>query len=200
MNKYVKLLIGQTLSSFGISCVIACGLGSFPITMANLGISNLLNISFGFANVLIELVMLVYSLYKKEGIGVATILNTTIGGFLVDFFLPYIPTTPLAVIGLVLLPIGWAIIGQCGLGEPASNILMKVLIKQTKQSVAIIRTIEEICFLLIGILNGIPLTWFSICLSLGFGYIVGIVYKVMKYDPTKVKQNYIKLGLTKRIQ
>ena len=57
----------------------------------------------------------------------------------------------------------------------------------------------EIIFLLISLLGARnSITWFSIVLSLTFGTVMNTIYKLVRYEPTKVIQNYIKLPLTKR--
>lgn len=89
---------------------------------------------------------------------------------------------------------------SCGMGENATCMLQTALQKQFNKSTGFIRTVMEVCYLIVGVLGArSSITWFSIVLSATFGTIVNIVYKVMKYEPTKVEQNYIKLGLTKRI-
>lgn len=190
-NKYVKLALGQTLASLGIAMVINSNLGVFPVTACNIGVSNLLGVSFGVANMLVELLMIAYSLYKKEGIGLATVINAVVGGFLIDWFKVMLPVGWFMVVGLLLLPVGWAMIGSCGLGEPASNILMRALMKQFNKSVAVIRTAEEVMFAVVGIIGGAPVTVFTVVLSVGFGSVVSYVYKLMKYNPTEVQHKNI---------
>lgn len=190
-NKYVKLALGQTIASLGIAMVINSSMGVFPVTACNIGVSNLLGVSFGIANMLVELLMIAYSLYKKEGIGLATVVNAVVGGFLIDWFKVILPVGWFMVIGLLLLPVGWATIGSCGLGEPASNILMRALMKQFNKSVAVIRTAEEVMFAVVGIIGGAPVTVFTVVLSVGFGSVVSYVYKLMKYKPTEVQHKNI---------
>lgn len=184
--KYVRLMVGQVIASFSIAMVIACNMGVFPITACNMAISNIFGISFGLANMLVEVFMIVYSVYRGEKIGIATIINAIVGGFLIDGFLLFIPQSRFMVLGILLLPVGWAIIGKQGLGEPASNSLMRALMKQTGKGVGFIRTIEEITFMLIGLIGGAPVTIFTVVLSVGFGSVLSAIYKAMKYEPTKI--------------
>ena len=130
--------------------------------------------------------MIAYSLYRKESVGLATVVNALVGGFLIDWFKAILQVGWFMVVGLLLLPVGWAMIGSCGLGEPASNILMRALMKQTGKGVGFIRTIEEITFMLIGLVGGAPVTIFTVVLSVGFGSVLSVIYKAMKYEPTKV--------------
>lgn len=185
-NKYIKLALGQTIASLGIAMVINSNLGVFPVTACNMGFSNLLGVSFGIANMIVELLMIAYSLYRKESVGLATVVNALVGGFLIDWFKVMLPVGWFTVVGLLLLPVGWATIGSCGLGEPASNILMRALMKQFNKSVATIRTAEEVMFAVVGLMGGAPVTIFTVVLSVGFGSVLSVIYKAMKYEPTKI--------------
>jgi uncharacterized membrane protein YczE len=200
--KVSKLLIGQVVTSFAIAMVINGGLGVFPITATNLAVCSWFGISYGVANMITEALALVYAVYRGEKFGWATLLSCFTCGALIDVFMGVLPTSYYLIpLGLICTPIGYAITGSCGMGENATCMLQTALQKQFNKSTGFIRTVMEVCYLIVGVLGArSSITWFSIVLSVTFGTIVNTVYKVMKYEPTKVKQNYIKLGLTKRIQ
>lgn len=208
--RYIKLLCGQIVASFGISLVLKASIGVFPVSGTNLAISYWFGIPYGLANSLVEICMMLYAMYRGERIGWATLLNGFVGGFIVDGFVFILPTLPLtfrilmAIIGLVLLPLGYAIIGSCGLGECGSCMFQTALQKQFNKSTRFIRNCMEIVFLIVSLLGARgSITWFSIVLSLTFGTVMSYMYKLVHYDPTKIKQQYIKipkLKLTKRIR
>ena len=56
IKKLIKLLFGVLLSSFSITCVIHAQLGVFPITSANIALTNWLGISIGVSGMIVELV------------------------------------------------------------------------------------------------------------------------------------------------
>lgn len=200
--KVSKLLIGQVVTSFAIAMVINGGLGVFPITATNLAVCGWFGISYGVANMITEALALVYAVCRGEKFGWATLLSCFTCGALIDVFMSVLPTSYYLIpLGLICTPIGYAITGSCGMGENATCMLQTALQKQFNKSTGFVRTVMEVCYLIVGVLGArSSITWFSIVLSVTFGTIVNIVYRAMKYDPTKVKQNYIKLGLTKRIQ
>ena len=200
--KVSKLLIGQAIASLGIAMVLNAGLGVFPVSATNLAVVNWFGGSYGVANSMVEICMMLYAMWRGERIGWATLLNGFLGGFIVDGFCWLLPHTwQLAPLGMVLLPLGYGTVGSCGLGENGSCMFQTALQKQFNKSTGFIRNVMEVCFLIVGLLGArSSITWFSIMLSVTFGTVMNIVYRVIKYDPTKVKQNYIKLGLTKRIQ
>ena len=203
--KLLKLLFGQIVCSFGIALVLKASIGVFPISGTNLAFSGWFGISYGLANSLVEICMMLYAMYRGERIGWATLLNGFFGGFIVDGFVFILPTLPLtfrigmAMIGLVLLPLGYALVGSCGLGECGSCMFQTSLQKQFNKSTRFIRNCMELVFLTISLLGArSSITWFSIVLSLTFGTVMNTVYKLIHYEPTKVVQNYIKVPLTKR--
>ena len=191
-KKLTTLLLGNTLASLGITCVIKAGLGVFPGTAANIALSNWFGISIGMASMLVELVMLAIATYKGEGIGVTAIVNATYGSLMIDVFNAILPSHPIMVVGLILLPLGWSFMGRAALADTGSNVLTNALVKQTGKSIGFIRNVIETSFLLIGLLGARDhITIFTFILSFGFGYLMQIVYKLVKYNPTKIKHSFI---------
>ena len=190
INRITKLFIGCSLASFGITCVLKANLGCFATTATNVTFSNLFGISIGMSGFIIELIMLICLLYLKEGLGISAIINMTYGSLMIDVFNILLPTHPLMLLGLIFVPIGWALVGMSGFGDTNSNLLTTALIKKTGKSLRLIRGIQESMFLLLGLPSGC-ITWFTLILSLGLGYILQAVYKLMKYEPTEIKHSYL---------
>ena len=68
---------------------------------------------------------------------------------------------------------------------------MNILVKETKLNIGIIRAIEECIFMAIGLIAAREyVTWFTILLSLGLGYLLQYGYKLIKYVPTEIKHQY----------
>ena len=192
LKRLTTLFIGNTLAALCIAMVINSGLGCFAVTSTNLAIANFFNISLGTAGMLFELAMLLFATYKGEGIGVTSIVNAVYGSYVLDFFRMLLPTHPALVVGLLILPVGWALMGKAGLGDTGSNIVMNALMKQTGKSVGFIRTIEECLFMLIGFIGARQyVTWFTVVLSFGLGYLLQFVYKLIKYEPTKINHKFL---------
>ena len=192
LKRLTTLFIGNTLAALCIAMVINSGLGCFAVTSTNLAIANFFNISLGTAGMLFELAMLLFATYKGEGIGVTSIVNAIYGSYVLDFFRMLLPTHPALVVGLLVLPVGWALMGKAGLGDTGSNIVMNALMKQTGKSVGFIRTIEECLFMLIGFIGARQyVTWFTVVLSFGLGYLLQFVYKLIKYEPTKINHKFL---------
>lgn len=192
MRKLFRLIVGVTLSSLGIAMVINSNLGTFAITSCNMAISNWLNIPLSVASILVEGAMIAYAAYKGEGLGITAIVNATYGSIMVDVFHQLLPQFSWLCIGLVLLPIGWTLIGRAGWGDTGSNIVMNSLLKTTGKGVGLIRTIEEVIFIIIGFLGARNyVTWFSLVITILIGPIAERIYKILKYEPTKVNHKYV---------
>lgn len=191
-KKLTSLFIGNTLASLGIAMVVNSGLGCFAITAANLSIANLTGLSMGTVGMLVELVMLTIATCKGEGIGWTAIVNAIYGSYLIDFFMMLLPKHILMIFGLLILPFGWCLMGKAGLGDTGSNILMNALVKQSNKSIGLVRGILECTFLAIGFIGARNyVTWFSILLSVGLGYFLQFVYKLIKYEPTQIKHKFL---------
>lgn len=191
-KRLLTLLLGNTIASFAITCVIKSGLGCFAITACNMALANWFGLTVGASGMIVELLMLSYVTYKGEGIGIASIINATYGSLMIDVFNSFLPSGSFMVIGLLLLPIGWSLMGRSQLGDTGSNMLMNIIIKQTGKSISLIRGLEECMFMMIGLLGARNnITWFTILLSVGLGYLLNVVYKVIGYEPEKVKHDFI---------
>ena len=191
IKRILKLISGVTLSSFAITCVLKSNLGAFATTAANVAIGNWLHISIGTAGFLVELIILALVIYLKEGLSITAIVNMTYGSYMIDVFNKILPTSPFMVFGLLFIGFGWALSAQAGLGDTNNNLLMNGLLKKTGKSIGMIRGIQECSYMIIGLLGSNQVTLFTVILSLFLGYLLQFEYKLIKYDPTKIKHSYL---------
>ena len=194
-NKIFTLLMGNTIASFGITCLIKSGLGCFSVTAANIALANWFGVTVGISGMILELIMLVIATRMGEGIGVTSIVNATYGSILIDVFNLILPSGTWMGFGLIIAPIGWCLMGKAGLGDTGSNILMNALLKKTNKSIKLIRGIQESILLIVGFLGAKEqVTLFTLILTLGPGYMLEIEYKLLKYDPSKVEHKFLIKG------
>lgn len=200
MNKYIKLGIGLILQALGIALVISSGT-TFAITSFNQGISNTFLISYGTASMVVELMTIAINYYFKEKIGITTIASAILNGYLVDMFLLLVPTISLSLIylpfGAIIMGTGFYFMTVSGMGNSSSNGLMNVLQKITGKSVGLIRTIEDVSFMILGFLLGGTVNIGTLILTFGFGYLLNFIYRLFKFDPTKVQHQYLGGGKMK---
>ena len=191
IKRIIKLIRGVTLSSLAIPCVLKSNLGEFATTAANVAIGNWLHISIGTAGFLVELIILALVIYLKEGLSITAIVNITYGSYMRDVVNKILPTSPFMVLGLLLIGFGWALSAQAGLGDTNNNLLMNGLLKKTGKSIGMIRGIQECSYMIIGLLGSNQVTLYTVILSLFIGYLLQFEYKLIKYDPTKIKHSYL---------
>lgn len=195
MKKILRLIFGIILSSFAITMVINAGLGVFPITSANLALSNWLGVSMGVAGMLVELAMLIIAYKMGEGLTLTGILNATVGSLLIDVWSLILPKSPIMILGIFLLPIAWFFSSGAGLGDTNQNLVQNAILKRTNKNIGFVRMCQEVLFMGLGLLGAreyiSPLT---IILSLGFGYIIQFEYKLLKYEPQKVEHSFLIKG------
>ncbi len=191
IKRLLKLFIGGTIAAFSIASVINSGLGCFALTAANMSLATMTGLSLGTIGMIVDLTMLAIATYKGEGIGVTALVNATYCSYMIDIFHAVLPVHPLMVLGLLIIPLGWGLMGKAGLGDTASNLLMNIFAKETRFNLGIIRAVEECIFMGIGLIAASQyVTWFTIVLSLGLGYLLQYGYKLIKYDPTAIKHQY----------
>ena len=192
LKRLFLLFIGNTISALAVAMVVNAGLGCFPVTATNLSIANLTGLSMGIAGMIVELTMLLLATYKGEGIGLTAICNAFYGSYAIDFFRMLLPSHILMVFGLLIIPFGWALMGKAGLGDTGCNVLMNSILKQTNKSIGFVRGVQECLFMLVGFLGARQyVTWFTIALSFGLGYLLQFVYRLIKYDPTKINHKFL---------
>ena len=195
MKRFLRLLVGVLLSSFSITMVIHAGLGVFPITSANLAISNWLGVSMGVAGTLVELVIMLLAYKMGEGLTLTGIINATVGSLLIDVWSLILPKHPLMILGILLLPIAWYLSSGAELGDTNQNLLQTGILKRTNRSMGQVRMFQEVLFVVIGLLGAREyVTPLTIILSLGFGYIMQFEYKLLKFDVTKLEHSFLIKG------
>ena len=194
-KRLLKLIFGIMLSSFAITMVIHAQLGIFPITSANMAIANWLGVSIGISGMLVELVILVLAYKLGEGLTLTGLINATIGSLLIDVWDIILPYHPLMILGVLLLPIAWYFSGSAGLGDTNQNLLTNGILKRTNKSMGFIRMCQEVFFVGLGILGARKyVSFLTIVLSLGFGYVMQFEYKLIRYNPSEVKHSFLIKG------
>ena len=197
-KRFIDLVLGIIISGLGISLVIQSTLGSFCVTATNIMVSERFCMPYAVASMIVEAVMMLFALCFKVKPNIGTVVNLALGGVFVDIFNIIIPTQtflPLqliyAVLGVVILSIGNYFNCKCGLGNSNSNACCLVIQRLTKRGAGFSRNVLEVAFLLLGLFgSGVGLLTFI--LSIGYGSVLGLVYKLLYFDPDKVEQLELK--------
>lgn len=205
VKNYIKrvmlVIIGLALSAYGIGMTIYADLGLAPWDVFNQGVALQLQKHFG-----IEVMMgtvsqvtcgfiIIIVLLLKEPIGVSTILDTILFGGFLNFFMKHnlLPSTEIYALRFVLLGAGFAVwaIGvymymQPQLGAGPRDSLMIALAKRNI-SVGLARNSTEMLALAVGWLCGGKVGIGTIISVFFIGYVLQFVFKLVKFDAAKVK-------------
>lgn len=186
-----KLMLGFFLAALGIVFMINANLGLSPWDVLHQGITNVIPITIGQANIVVGIIVVISSMFLGVKIGIGTILNTILVGVFIDLITitKVIPMVHNLFIGILMLVVGMIFLGlgtciylSCELGCGPRDGLMTALTRITKKPVKLVRTTIEICALVCGWLLGGYVGIGTIITAIVLGYIIQIWCKILKLD------------------
>ena len=161
----VSLVGGLFVFAAGIVALLESELGLSPWDVLNQGIERQTPISFGIANIVIGLGVLVVAWVVGAPPGIGTVANAVLIGVFIEALLAVpavadLDESPLAL-RIVLLPVGLALFGVgtafyigAALGAGPRDSLMLVLSRRTGARVGLVRGLLEVSVLVAGFLLG----------------------------------------------
>lgn len=201
IKRIILVVLGLALSAYGIGMTIYADLGLAPWDVFNQGVALQLHKHFGI-NVMMGTVsqvtcafIIIIVLLLKEPIGASTILDTILFGGFLNFFMKHnlLPSTEVYAFRFVLLGVGfiiWAIgvymYMQPQMGAGPRDSLMIALAKRNI-SVGLARNSTEMFALVIGWICGGKVGIGTIISVFFIGYVLQFVFKIVKFDATKIK-------------
>lgn len=190
--KSVKVVLGLFICSIGLIFGINANIGLAPWDAFSIGIANVTGISYGNIVILTGIVILLADYLLKEKIGVGTILNTVLIGFMADLILKanIIPVMHNFYLGIIMLLLGQVIIGigsyiyiKQGLGSGPRDSLMTALVKIFhKTPIGLVRGGLEGSVLLIGWLLGAKVGIGTVLSVVGISVFIQIIFSIMHFD------------------
>ena len=162
IKKILNVIVGSIIMSIGIKFTILLNLGSDPMTMLWIGISNLLSITVGQANILVSFIFLVIVLVlDKKQLNIGSLLNPIVITMTLDMLQKVsIPAFNiwfrmiLVIIGFLVLSFGIAMYAAADFGKGAYEALVFALSNKVNFKVGTIRTVFDILFAFIGVMLG----------------------------------------------
>ncbi|UTR13758.1 membrane protein [Salipaludibacillus sp. LMS25] len=163
-KKIVMMIVGIVFIGVSIALFRYANMGTDPFTTMNLGVSDYLGWSFGQYQLLVNMVLFIVVLrYGRHTIGLGTIVNMVMVGFIADFFVPIVahifPAVPSLAIRLVIMIsavivacIGISLYMTADLGVAPYDAVAIILIKASRGKVAfpIARITTDIVCVIIG--------------------------------------------------
>lgn len=194
--RLLRLILGLFLCAVGIVFTMKANLGYAPWEVFHSGISNVIDMQIGTITILTGAVIIVLALILGEKIGIGTILNMVLIGFFMNIILGFnlIPEVnnlflrvSFIILGLFILALGSYFYMGAEFGTGPRDCLMVALTKRTKLPVGICRGAIEVLVTIIGYLLGGSLGIGTVISAISVGFCIQIVFKLLKFDVTKLK-------------
>lgn len=181
--RLVWLVVGLFLCACGIVAFLESELGLPPWDVLHQGVAEQLGVSFGVANLLVSLAVLVLVWALRAHIGVGTVLNAALTGTFVILLTsvdavaalsnqPLGVRIGLVVAGLALLGSGTGIYIAASLGAGPRDSLMLVTALRLRIRIGLARTVVEVTVLLAGFVLGGTVGIGTLVFAVGIGPVV----------------------------
>ena len=188
---------GQVLTALGVVCMLRANIGLEPWSVLQQGMSDRLGITFGTANVLVGVAVILLALALGEHIGLGTLFCVFLTGVFLDLtqWLDFIPTQTRLLPGILQLSLGlellalgtWAYMRE-GLGEGSRDALMVALAKRTGKSAGLCRSCAEGLAILTGWLLGGQVGIGTVLPMAGIGLLIDLNFHLLRFDPKAIHQ------------
>ena len=192
--RVASLLLGLFLFALGIVFLLQSELGLSPWDVLNQGVSERTSLSFGTANVVIALLVLVLAWALGARIGPGTLANAVLIGLLVDGLLRLNAIDELSetqlgirvalmVSGIVVIGIGSAFYIGAGLGAGPRDSLMLVAARRGGARIGVVRAVIEVFVTAIGFALGGTVGIGTLAFAFGIGPVVEVAFKALERSP-----------------
>lgn len=200
--RFVEMLLGNLIIGFGISIGVLANLGIDPGMTFFYGIANLTGLSLGVATVLMNLVFLLPLLFfDRKRIGIATLVNMLLMGFVVEFFTlslfkgQTIDNSYLAfillVLGICIQSFGVALYSDAQMGQSPLDGIPNVILKVTKKgSYRLYRVIQDSSLVLFGFMCDVKIGIGTLVLMLLVGPLIHYFQNLLT-KKVQLKDSYV---------
>lgn len=201
LKRIPRLFFGFFLCALGITTMLHASIGLSPWDIFHKGLSIQTGLTFGQAQQLTGLIVIIIGMLLGIFPGLGTILNMYFIGKFVDLIIQSgFLFTPESIIGkIIMLYIGIVIMCNgiyfylsSNLGAGPRDGLMLGLVQKLNKKVAFIKTVIEVSVLIAGYLLGGPLGIGTVLLAFSTGPILQTVFKIGKFNANENKQLNLK--------
>ncbi len=194
--RIIRLIWGLFLYSLGIVVTINANIGYAPWDVFHVGLGKMTGMSIGTASIASGIVIGIIALLLGEKLGLGTILNMALIGVFLDILLELhiIPAAsnviygaPMMILGLFIIAFASYFYISSGFAAGPRDSLMVALRRKTRLPIGICRGTIELIAVVIGWRLGGMVGLGTILSAFTIGFCVQTVFKLLKFDPTKVK-------------
>lgn len=207
MKRMPRLLIGYIFLGLGVALTKKAGLGLDPWGVFHDGLDQVIPfLTFGQIIVVLGLVIMGISMVTlKTKIGIGTILNALLVGFIIDFF-GYVFSMEITSIyinififmsGLLTMTFGRALYISADLGPGPRDGLFVGLTRVTGIHVKYGKPLIEAIVLLTGFIMGGTIGYGTFVLIVSTGFFVHMFFTLLGFDPKQKRQSDITLYFKK---
>jgi uncharacterized membrane protein YczE len=194
VTRSVSLVVGLFLFALGIVLLLVSELGLSPWDVLNQGVSEHTALSFGTANIVIALVVLVVARLLGARVGPGTVANAILIGLMVDGLLAIdtidaLSETSLAVRimlmigGVLTIGIGSGFYIGAGMGAGPRDSLMLVAARRVGVRIGIARATIEVAVTVVGFALGGTVGIGTLAFAFGIGPAVELSFWLLERSP-----------------
>jgi len=163
LKKSLLIILGIVIAAFGIAMTYKTGIGTNPMATASDGITKVLPLNYGYANLLLNFIFLVVAFFvKREKINLGTLLMVLTMGIFINLFTGLlVADVPFRqyqlmfnVLGTIITSLGIAIVVLVDFGIGPYDLMTEVIIDKLKCSYRMAKIIADSSLLVVGIMMG----------------------------------------------
>lgn len=179
--KLLKIIGASFCIGSGVGMILAANIGSDSISVIQDGMHNVLNITYGQASLLYNIVLIVIALFlAKKYFGTGTVISALLTGTFIDLSFTPMETLILGslqnlmifrflmfALGLIIYSLGLAILISCKLGMNSLDSILTLISDRTKISYQFLRILADLLLTFIGwMMHGV----------VGIGTVISILF------------------------
>ncbi|WP_086444458.1 YczE/YyaS/YitT family protein [Candidatus Enterococcus lemimoniae] len=161
-------LIGVAILAFGAATLRIGQVGLDPYTAANIGIGNVLGLSLGVYQLMINFIILgIVFILGRSYIGIGTVINMVLTGFFIDFYtwiytdfitikINFFTQSLALVIGVLIFTFGASFYMSAKLGNAPYDAIAPIIVERTKFHYRSVRVSQDIFFVVLAFIFGGP--------------------------------------------
>jgi len=176
-TRFIKLVVGLFIYGIGVAMTVDAELGLAPWDVLAQGISKQTTLTFGYATVLVSVLVLIAWIPLRVKPGLGSVMNAVMVGLVADLALSFIPTPDvywqkllLFFGGMVVISFATGLYISCGMGKGPRDGLNVGIAQRFKLPFWQARSIVEITVVAIGFLLGGQVREGTLIFALGIGY------------------------------
>lgn len=200
LSRVFQLTWGLFLFAFGVAITINAQIGYAPWDVFHAGLAKTTGISIGNVSIIVGIFIGLLYIFLGEKVGLGTIFNMVLIGIFLDIIISlhiipiannFIWSIPMLVVGIIIIAIGTCFYMKTGLGSGPRDGLMVALSRKTGLPIGICRGMIEISVVTIGWKLGGMVGIGTILAAFTIGFWIQVIFKLFKFDATKVKHEAI---------